>query len=138
MRDSNSLLLYYKPSLLDPRPYLLRRLGDRATREIILSGEPMGPEKALALGLIHEVVPAGRLEEAGKALSSTLLKGGPRALASCKEMLRRLPEMNLDEAGEYTVSLITQLRESPEGQEGMKAFLEKRKPDWDGEAGERK
>ncbi|MHC5079296.1 MAG: enoyl-CoA hydratase-related protein [Planctomycetota bacterium] len=112
-------------------PFLLRRLGDRVVRELFLLGEMFDAEKALAFGLILRRVPPGELPSSGRALARSLLKGGPSALAACKAMLRQLPRMTLEEVAAYTASLITDLRLSPEGQEGMAAFLEKRKPRWD-------
>ena len=57
-------------------------------------------------------------------------KGGPTAQAICKEWLRELKEMDIDTAREKSARTIAGLRVSPEGQEGMRAFLEKRKPIW--------
>jgi methylglutaconyl-CoA hydratase len=111
-------------------PYLLRRLGDRAVRDLFLQGEFLDAEGAKRIGLVQRIVPAGELGTACKAFVRPLLMGGPEALAAIKEMLRLLPTLAPDEAREYTAALITRLRAGPEGQEGMAAFLEKRKPGW--------
>jgi methylglutaconyl-CoA hydratase len=93
-------------------------------------GEMIDAKAAHRIGLVHRVVPGDELIPAGKAFASPLLKGGPRALASVKEMLSALPQMAPDEAAQYTAKLIAGLRAGEEGQEGMGAFLEKRKPKW--------
>jgi methylglutaconyl-CoA hydratase len=111
-------------------PFLRRRLGDRVCRDLFLLGEPIDAERAAAVGLVSRVVPPGELVEAGRVLARPLRRAGPRALAACKAMLRRFPDLDDEEAAAYTANLITELRMSPEGQEGMKAFLEKRKPGW--------
>ncbi|MHC4597390.1 MAG: enoyl-CoA hydratase-related protein [Planctomycetota bacterium] len=111
-------------------PYLLRRLGDRAVRDLFLRGEFLDAEGAKRLGLVQRVVPAGELFTACKAYVRPLLQGGPQALAAVKEMLRLLPALSPEGAREYTAALIAKLRAGPEGQEGMAAFLEKRKPGW--------
>ena len=59
-----------------------------------------------------------------------LLASGPEALRTAKELLGKLPELSLEEAGAYTAEVIARLRVTPEAQEGMTAFLEKRKPNW--------
>lgn len=111
-------------------PYLLRRLGDRACRELFLVAEPWQADRAMELGLVQRVVAKGTLEEEGEAFARPLLEAGPKALAAVKEMLRRLPSLGADIVGEYTERLIADLREGAEGQEGMAAFLGKRKPRW--------
>ncbi len=67
-----------------------------------------------------------RIEE----ILAHLISAGPEALANCKELLFQVPRMSVEEAGEYTARMIANLRISAEGQEGMAAFLEKRKPAW--------
>ena len=111
-------------------PYLLRRLGDRAVRDLFLRGEFLDAEEAKNLGLVQRVVPVGELFTACKDIVRPLLQGGPQALASVKELLRLLPALSPEAAREYTTALIAKLRAGPEGQEGMAAFLEKRKPGW--------
>jgi methylglutaconyl-CoA hydratase len=102
---------------------------------MFLLGEFLDAEKAKALGLLNRVVPGGELAEAGAAFARPLVHGGPFALASVKEMLDRLPTIGPEEARDFTTALIAKLRASPEGQEGMTAFLEKRRPNWLGGEG---
>lgn len=111
-------------------PYVIRRMGDRNCREYFLTGERLTAEKALAAGLANKIVPEGKLDEAIEQLIKQLISSGPKALAWCKQLLAKVPPMSEQEAGAYTAEVITRLRMSDEGQEGMKAFFEKRKPKW--------
>lgn len=114
-------------------PYVVRRVGENACREFFLTGERLKAEKALRFGLVNQVVPLEDLDRAVEERVAQLLTSGPEALSTCKELLRRVPGMSLQEVKSYTAEVIARLRVSQEGQEGMSAFLEKRKPKWSGE-----
>ncbi len=111
-------------------PYVLKRAGEARCREFFLTGERLTADRALAAGLINRAVPPGDLDQAVAETVEKLLSSGPRALATCKELLERLPEISLEEAKGFTARVIANLRMGEEGQEGMNAFLEKRKPAW--------
>ncbi len=111
-------------------PYVIRRIGERAAREYFLTGERFDARRALEIGLVNRVVPHEQLDEKVDEVVQLLLSSGPEAIASCKELLHRVPAMSLEEAKKYTAEMIARLRVSDEGQEGMAAFLEKRKPRW--------
>ena len=111
-------------------PYVIRRVGESACREFFLTGERLTAEKALRFGLVNEVAPLEDLNRAVQERVTQLLTSGPKALNTCKEILRRVPSMSFEEAKAYTAKVIASLRVSQEGQEGMSAFLEKRKPRW--------
>ena len=111
-------------------PYVVKRAGESKCREFFLSGERISAEKALAAGLVNEVVKIDELDSAVKRWTGQFLKNGPEALAVCKQLLENVPGMHLDEAKGYTADIIAKLRISDEGQEGMNAFLEKRRPEW--------
>lgn len=111
-------------------PYVIRRIGESRAREYFLTGERFNARKALALGLVNRVVPHKNLDSAVDELTRLLLTSGPQALANCKELIQKVPGMTLEEAKAYTARMIANLRISEEGQEGMAAFLEKRKPRW--------
>ena len=111
-------------------PYVIRRMGDRNCREYFLTGERLTAEKALAAGLVNKVVTVSELDDTVDKLIKQLISSGPKALAWCKQLLDKVPPMPQKEYGKYTAEVITKLRMSDEGQEGMKAFFEKRKPDW--------
>jgi methylglutaconyl-CoA hydratase len=111
-------------------PYVIRRIGESAARELFLTGERFDAHRALEIGLVNKVVPHEALDEKVVEVVRLLLSSGPEAIARCKELLQKVPAMGLDEAKIYTAEMIAGLRVSPEGQEGMAAFLEKRKPKW--------
>jgi methylglutaconyl-CoA hydratase len=111
-------------------PYVIRRIGESAARELFLTGERFDARRALEIGLVNKVVPHEALDGKVDEVSRLLLSSGPEAIAKCKELLQKVPAMSLDEAKGYTAEMIAGLRVSPEGQEGMAAFLEKRKPSW--------
>lgn len=111
-------------------PYVLKKLGESAAREYFLTGERIGAEKAREIGLVREVVGPEELDSAIERRLELLATSGPAALRVCKELLDRVPQQNLAEANRYTAEVIAKLRVSEEGQEGMAAFFEKRKPNW--------
>jgi len=111
-------------------PYVIRRIGESAARELFLTGERFDAQRALEIGLVNKVVAHEALDEKVAEVVRLLLSSGPEAIARCKELLQKVPAMGLDEAKSYTAEMIAGLRVSPEGQEGMAAFLEKRKPKW--------
>ncbi len=113
-------------------PFVVRAIGPREARRWFLTAERFGATEARRIGLVHEVVPAAELEARVAAVVGELLKGGPEALASAKQLVR-LVEM-MPQGGsiraEATVAMIAERRASAEGKEGIAAFLEKRKPGW--------
>ena len=111
-------------------PYVVMRAGPAACREFFLSGERMNAEKAFRLGLVNAVAPFDELDEAVAVFTRRLIGSGPEALAVCKDLLDNVYGMPLEEAKGYTAKVIAEVRVSDEGQEGMSAFLEKRKPSW--------
>jgi len=111
-------------------PYVMRRIGEGKAREFFLTGRRISAQEALEIGLVNEVVPLERLEKKVEEIIALLLSSGPKAIASCKELIRKVPAMSFEEVKEYTAKVIANLRISEEGQEGMAAFLEKRKPKW--------
>jgi methylglutaconyl-CoA hydratase len=114
-------------------PYVIRRMGESNARRYFLSGERFDSHKAQDTGLVQQVVAATQLDEAVVDMVSQLLKGGPLAVAHCKQLVFEIAghsaasQKTLDE---YTAKLIARLRVSAEGQEGLAAFLEKRKANW--------
>jgi methylglutaconyl-CoA hydratase len=111
-------------------PYVIRRIGEGKAREFFLTGKRISAHEALKIGLVNEVVPLEKLEKKVEEIVGLLLSSGPKAVASCKELIQRIPVMSFEEAKEYTAKMIANLRVSEEGQEGMAAFLEKRRPKW--------
>lgn len=111
-------------------PYVVRKLGESNARSWFLTGERYDAAEALRVGLVHRVVPEGELDAAVDAVVASLLLGGPEALAEAKRLARSSGELPLTEAIPDTVDSISARRVSSEGQDGMRAFLEKRKPGW--------
>jgi enoyl-CoA hydratase/carnithine racemase len=99
-------------------PFVLDRIGKGAARRYFLTGERFGADVALRIGLVHEV--ATDLEESVERVVGDLLRGGPEAARAAKQLVRERP------GGEETAKIAAGLRTSPEGQEGLRAFLEKR------------
>ena len=115
-------------------PYVVAAVGPRQARRLFLGGEVIDAAEAQRIGLLHTVVPADELDDACARQLHWLAKGGPQAQAACKSLLRRLRHAALDAAGRdaANAALIARLRVSPEGREGMQAFLDKRPPRWIG------
>ena len=111
-------------------PYVIRKVGEGRCREFFLTGERLTANRALELGLVNQVVPLESLDQAVEEKANQLISSGPQAIAMCKELLKNVPGMNFDEAKTYTAEMIASMRIGDEGQEGMNAFLEKRKPKW--------
>jgi len=111
-------------------PYVIKRMGESACRELFLTGERITATRACELGLVNQAIPMDELDNAVNERVDRLLSSGPKAIATCKELLQKVPTMSLEEAKSYTAKVIASLRVSDEGQEGMAAFLEKRKPKW--------
>jgi methylglutaconyl-CoA hydratase len=111
-------------------PYVIRRIGESRAREFFLTGERFDARRALEVGLVNTVTPHDELEAKIGGLAKLLLGSGPEAIAKSKELIRKVPGMGFDEARRYTAEVIARLRVSAEGQEGMAAFLEKRRPRW--------
>jgi len=111
-------------------PYVLRKIGPGPARELFLTGDRFDAQRAREIGLVNDVVAPEKLDEAVRAKVESLLGSAPGAVAEAKRLIRLVAEMDAAKAREYTLAKISELRASPEGQEGMRAFLEKRKPNW--------
>jgi methylglutaconyl-CoA hydratase len=111
-------------------PYVVRRMGEGVCREFFLTGERLNADRALQAGLVNQVTSPESLDQAVEERIRQLLESGPRALEVCKELLQKVPSLDLAQARTYTAEMIAALRMSDEAQEGMSAFLEKRKPRW--------
>ncbi|HWA14586.1 MAG TPA: enoyl-CoA hydratase/isomerase family protein [Burkholderiales bacterium] len=117
------------PSVISP--YVIAAMGQRAAQRYFLTAERFDADEAKRVGLVQGVVAPNDLDEAVAAMASHLLKGGPAALAAAKKLIADVSRQPIDDAlVEETARRIAALRVSPEGREGIAAFLEKRKPDW--------
>jgi len=111
-------------------PYILKKSNEGALKELFISGMRFDALKAKEVNLANYVVEHNDLLDFAIQKAKELLVCGPNAIAVCKELFHKVPAMDIEEAYDYTTEVIAKLRVSDEAQEGMKAFLEKRKPDW--------
>jgi methylglutaconyl-CoA hydratase len=111
-------------------PYVLGKIGESAARELFLTGERIEAVRAMEIGLLRAAVPEAELDAAVAERVAELLKAGPRAIAEAKALIREVAWRRVEDVQRFTVERIAEIRSSPEGQEGMHAFLEKRKPGW--------
>ena len=112
-------------------PYVIAAIGARQARRWFATGEVFDAQAARRMGLLHEIVPASELDAAVERQLTLLLKAGPVATAQAKTLVRSVQaHVDRDALDAATADLIAALRVSPEGQEGLSAFLDKRTPAW--------
>jgi methylglutaconyl-CoA hydratase len=109
-------------------PYVIGKIGETHARALFLTGERFDAERALRIGLVHRV--AQDLDAAVEETVKQLLGSGPEAVRACKQLIAHVAASDLTEAIPYTIEAIATRRTSEEGQQGMKAFLDKRKAPW--------
>ena len=112
-------------------PYLLRAMGAQQARRYILTGERLSAREAHRIGFVHECVPAAELDVVVGKMCERLALAGPEALARSKKLLLRVqgaaitPQLALD-----TATALAEARAGGEAREGVRSFLERRKPSW--------
>ena len=111
-------------------PYVIRKIGESHARHWFLTGERVGAEEAKRIGLVHHVVPEKELAKATKAVIDSILLGGPAAVVEAKRLVRAVHGMPAKDAASWAIQRMAERRGSPEGLEGLKAFLEKRPASW--------
>ena len=111
-------------------PFVLAKIGQAAARELFLTGARFSASRAKEIGLVHAVVPADDLDGTVAESVREILMNGPEAVAAAKALVRDVRGRQPADAAAAAASVIARLRVSAEGQEGLKAFLEKRKPSW--------
>ncbi len=111
-------------------PFVISRIGEARARELFITGERISAKRAVELNLVNYVVPLDKLNDLVNDKVQNILQNGPEAVKTVKEMIFYVSQNKFPELQEYTARLIANLRISEEGQEGMNAFLEKRKPNW--------
>jgi methylglutaconyl-CoA hydratase len=111
-------------------PYVVRRIGLAAARELCLSGIRFPARRAKEIGLVNEVVAPSEVDETIERHVDQFTKAAPSAVSATKRLLREVYGRRPEDVIDRTVDVIATQRASAEGQEGMKAFLEKRRPIW--------
>ena len=112
-------------------PFVMAKIGKGVARELFVTGARFGPEKALSIGLVNRLEPDEEsLDAAVRQTVNQILKGAPGAVAACKRLAMTVGDMSREAAFDMTSEMIAQLRASPEGQEGMMAFLRRKPASW--------
>ena len=111
-------------------PYVLKRIGEYGGKELMMTGKRFKGKDAEKFGLLNKSVESGEIEPVLEEYIKQFMTAAPKAVEATKEMINKIIENKLAEPREYTADLIAKLRAAGEGQEGMAAFLEKRKPGW--------
>jgi len=112
-------------------PYVIKRVGEYGAKELMLTGRRINGTEAAHFRLVNKSLPAGELDGYLTDLIALLMSSGPKAMSQCKTLIDAVcNKITLKEALSYTAQMIAEIRASEEGQEGMAAFLEKRKAKW--------
>jgi methylglutaconyl-CoA hydratase len=111
-------------------PYVMAKIGVSAARELFLTAARFDAVRARELGLVHAVVPESTLDERIDRYLGEILTSAPSAVAAAKDLVREIQGSRPAEVIALTTSRIADQRVSEDGQEGMRAFLEKRQPKW--------
>ncbi|TVR18563.1 MAG: enoyl-CoA hydratase/isomerase family protein [Anaerolineaceae bacterium] len=116
------------PALISP--YVIDRIGLTHARRLMLTGARFDGAAALNYGLVHEVCPPDALDERVNATLEEIRQASPDALAACKALIFRVNRADISQTASYRARLLDDLRRGASGQEGMMAFIQKRKPAW--------
>ena len=112
-------------------PYVVKALGEQASRRYFVTAERFTAQRAAALGLVHECVPADALDATVDAIVAALVANGPAAVKACKRLVQDVAGREITaELRAETARRIADIRASDEGREGVQAFLNKREPSW--------
>lgn len=111
-------------------PFVLPKIGESWARALFLSGERFGADLAQRIGLVHAVAPPDELDNLLEQKVNDLLTSAPHAIAAAKRLIAEARGQEWANLREHTAQRIAELRTGTEGQEGLRAFLEKRRPAW--------
>ena len=112
-------------------PYVVRALGEQASRRYFVSAERFDAARAQALGFVHDVVPAAQLDARVAEIVATLVANGPAAVKACKQLVKDVAGRPIDAAlRDETARRIADIRASDEGRAGVQSFLSKAQPPW--------
>ena len=120
-------------------PYVIAAIGERYAHRYMLSGEEFDVAEAFRIGLVHDIVEAEALNATVGRMLAHLYSSGPNALVAIKQLIPVSTRATIDHAiVDETARRIAEVRATPEAQEGLSAFLEKRKPAWIAPASQKK
>ena len=111
-------------------PYVLKRIGEFAGKELMMTGKRFKGKDAEKYGLVNRSVDNSQLKQVLEEYMKQFMTSAPKAVEATKEMINKIVDNKLTDPMEYTADLIARLRAADEGQQGMAAFLEKRRPGW--------
>jgi len=112
--------------------FLLRQVGEKIARDLLLTGRIFDADEALKIGLINEIVPPEKLIDRARGLAAQLAENSPLSLSNTKRLLADYARAELDSQMETAIRENAGIRESADFREGIASFLEKRKPKWTG------
>ncbi len=110
--------------------FLLRQIGEKRTRELLLTGKIIKAQDAMDLGLVTQIVPADDLLQSAQALAQGLLQNSPQAMMAVKRLLAKHARRRLDEEIEDAILANATQRSTEDFKEGIRSFLEHRRPEW--------
>jgi len=111
-------------------PYVVRKIGPARATALFVSGSRIEAKRAHEIGLVERLVEPSDLDAAVGRVLDAIISGGPKAVNAAKRLVREVDGKHIDEVSDLTVKRIAEIRVSREGQEGLRAFLEKRDPRW--------
>ena len=112
-------------------PYIMRALGEQRARRYVLTGERLSAREAHRIGFVHECVPAAELDARVEKFAAQLAQAGPQALARAKRLLAKVAQAAISpQLAAETAGVLADVRTGAEAREGIRSFLEKRKPNW--------
>jgi len=110
--------------------FLRAQIGDKRSRDLLLTGRLIDAAEALALGLVTRIVPEPELMDEARALAQRLMRNSPRAMEATKRLLTRFSDRHLPDDVEAAILANVQARSTEDFREGIRAFIEKREPQW--------
>jgi len=114
-------------------PYIVRAIGQQQARRYVLTGERLSAREAHRVGFVHECVPAAELDARVEKFVAQLAQAGPQALARSKQLLAQVAQAPISpKLATETAAVLADVRAGEEAREGIRSFLEKRKPAWNG------
>ena len=112
-------------------PYIVRAIGEQQARRYVLTGERLTAREAQRLGFVHECVTAAELDARVEKFAAQLAQAGPQALARSKQLLAKVAQAPISpNLAAHTAGVLADVRAGAEAREGIRSFLEKRKPNW--------